>query len=81
MQGRQSLTADDLVHMLKDNRVYLFELLRNDLATLCARERGRELEQACAELAGWDGAANVYSGMGMLLFQHFVARFLALGDA
>lgn len=81
LQGRQSLTADDLVHMVKDNRVYLFDLLRDDLAALCASERGEVVEQACATLAGWDGAANVDSGIGMLLFQHFAARFLALDDA
>lgn len=81
LQGRQSLTTDDLVHMFKDNRVYLFDLLRDDLAALCVQERGEAVEQACATLAGWDGAANVDSGMGMLLFQHFATHFLALGDA
>ncbi|PRD25268.1 UNVERIFIED_CONTAM: pvdQ [Trichonephila clavipes] len=81
LQGNQALTADDLVHLVKDNRVYLFDLLRDDLAALCARERGGALEQACATLSGWDGTANVGSGMGMLLFQHFAARFLTVDDA
>ncbi|MBH3339904.1 acylase [Pseudomonas mendocina] len=81
LQGDQALTADDLVRLVKDNRVYLFDLLRDDLAALCARERDGALEQACAALADWDGAANVGSGMGMLLFQHFSARFLALDGA
>lgn len=81
LQGSQPLTADDLVRMVKDNRVYLFDLLRDDLAVLCASEQGGVAERACAALADWDGTANVDSGMGMLLFQHFAARFLALGNA
>ena len=81
LQGDRLLAAGDLMRMVKDNRVYLFELLQEDLLTLCAQERGAELARACAELAEWDGTANTDAGVGMLLFQHFAAHFLALGDA
>lgn len=81
LQGNRPLEADDLMQMVKGNRVYLFDLLRDDLAALCEREVGIELAQPCAELARWNGTANVDAGMGMLLFQRFASHFLALGDA
>jgi acyl-homoserine-lactone acylase len=81
LEGTQVLARAELMQMVKDNRVYLAELLLDDLAALCARERDQELLQACAALAHWDRSANIDSGIGMLLFQHFATHFLALGDA
>lgn len=81
LQGNRPLEADDLMQMVKGNRVYLFELLRDDLAALCDLESATELAQPCAELARWDGSANTEASMGMLLFQRFASHFLALEDA
>lgn len=82
LQGERPLAPDDLARMVKDNRVYLADLLLSDLLRLCERERGtRELEPACDALARWDATANVDTGPGFLYFQFFADSFLRSGDA
>ncbi|ACE86064.1 bifunctional acylase PvdQ [Cellvibrio japonicus] len=76
LQESNRTTAADLRELVTDNRVYLADLIMDDLLSLCKLHRdSKDLKQACAKLDQWDSKANVNSGAGLLLFSEFAMGF------
>ncbi|MCY1279327.1 Acyl-homoserine lactone acylase PvdQ [compost metagenome] len=69
-----SFSEDFLTRLVTDNRVYLADLVLDDLLAFCAsRSADGELAGGCAAMAAWDRHADLDSGLGLLYFQRFVA--------
>lgn len=65
------LGAEDLKSMVMDDQVYLSDVLLPDLLKWCETAEA-SLRPVCESLAGWDGRANLDSGLGLVHFQNIV---------
>jgi len=75
----QALDEDFLQRLVTDNRVYLADLILDDLLALCdARSDDPSIAKACQAMAGWDRTASTETGIGFLYFQRFVAALPSL---
>lgn len=80
-RGKKPLSEAFLEQLVTDNRVYLADLVLDDLLAFCAsRTAELGLVESCKALAGWDRRATLESGLGMLYFQLFM-KALAEPDA
>ncbi|NQZ23488.1 MAG: penicillin acylase family protein [Colwellia sp.] len=75
LQGSDIFTADFIERMVTDNKVYLADLVLDDLLTFCSQQKGDSLAHACLHLKRWDGQANINSGLGLLYFDSFMEYF------
>ncbi|MGE8499819.1 MAG: acylase [Pseudomonas sp.] len=77
--GEQPLSEAFLQRLVTDNRVYLADLLLNDVLAFCAsRPLPDSAGESCTALAAWDRHAALDSSLGMLYFQHLIAAFTQL---
>lgn len=78
-RAEQPLSEAFLQRLVTDNRVYLADLLLEDVLAFCAsRPQPDDVKRSCAALADWDRHASLESGLGMLYFQHLVAALTQL---
>ncbi|WP_440466775.1 acylase [Pseudomonas sp. YH-1] len=77
LKGDGKIGPDDLQKMVTDNRVYVADMLLDDLLQLC-KPAPAGTEAACAALGSWDRHVNLDSNPGFAYFQAFVARFLKI---
>ena len=76
LHDSEKLTSSDLQRLVTGNRVYLADLIMDDLFKLCQSQKEAEgLMQPCASLEQWDRTANLNSGPGLLLFTQFSKGF------
>jgi acyl-homoserine-lactone acylase len=76
LQGVDLFTADYIERMVTDNKVYLADLVLDDLLTFCLQEKDDDsLAHACSHLKRWDGKANINSGLGLVYFDSFMNYF------
>lgn len=80
LQGDGKIAPEDLQKMVTDNRVYLADLLMDDLLQLC-QPAPEGTAAACAALGAWDRHVNIDSNPGFAYFQAFVDRFEKIPDA
>ncbi|WP_233282020.1 bifunctional acylase PvdQ [Pseudomonas mangiferae] len=80
-QGDAALDGAFLRSLVDDNRVYLAELLGDDLNRLCDTARQAAARPACEAITRWSRRADPASSVGWLYFQAFAERFLALDNA
>ncbi|MCU7251361.1 bifunctional acylase PvdQ [Pseudomonas koreensis] len=70
-----TLAVKDLQQMVMDDQVYLAGQVMPDLLKFCAADLGADataLKPVCASLKGWDGRANLDSGIGLVHFQNIM---------
>ena len=66
-----------LKNLVTDNRVYLADLILDDVLTFCAERRTHEdLLSSCHALAQWDRRANIDSSIGTAYFHKLAAELL-----
>lgn len=76
LHEKEELTASDLQKLVTGNRVYLADLIMDDLFKLCqSQKKAESLMRACTSLGQWDRTANLNSGLGLLLFTQFSKGF------
>ena len=75
-----TLGVSDLQGMVMDNRVYLAGQVMPDLLHVCQTEHQAPQVAVCASLKAWDQHANLDSGIGLLHFEHLMARLLEVPD-
>lgn len=80
LKGDGKISPDDLRKMVTDNRVYLADLLLDDLLQLC-QPVPDGAAAACSALGAWDRHVNLDSNPGFAYFQAFVDRFEKIPDA
>lgn len=70
-----------LQDLVTDNRVYLADLVLDDLLAFCNMlNDDADAHQSCDALAAWDRTANLDAGPGYLYFEAFATAFLKLKD-
>jgi len=77
------LAVKDLQQMVMDDNVYLATQVLPDLLKFCAADLGADaasLKPVCASLKGWDGRANLDSGIGLVHFQNIMQALQASPD-
>jgi acyl-homoserine-lactone acylase len=81
------VSQDQLQAMVLDNRVYLAQLVLDDMLSLCpggTRAAGvaasAELLQACTALKAWDRTAGLDAGIGYGYLEDFSLAFLAQAE-
>lgn len=77
-RGGASVDEAFLKALVTDNRVYLADLLGEDLANLCARSMSTAARPACEEMVRWNRRADPRDSVGWLYFQTFADYFLEL---
>jgi acyl-homoserine-lactone acylase len=76
LQGDGLLTPKYIENMVTDNKVYLADLVLNDLLQLCRQEKeDTSLIKACISLESWDGKANIDSSLGIMYFEFVMDSF------
>jgi acyl-homoserine-lactone acylase len=71
--GAQPITPRLLEGLVTSNQVYLAALTLDDVRAYCKAQGDAAIEQACSALQGWDGQAQVNSGLGVAYFQTAMA--------
>jgi acyl-homoserine-lactone acylase len=77
------LAVKDLQQMVMDDNVYLATQVLPDLLKFCAADLGADaaaLKPVCVSLKGWDGRANLDSGIGLVHFQNIMQALQASPD-
>lgn len=77
------LAVKDLQQMVMDDNVYLATQVLPDLLKFCAADLGADaaaLRPVCLSLKGWDGRANLDSGIGLVHFQNIMQALQASPD-
>ncbi|MGP6459473.1 bifunctional acylase PvdQ [Pseudomonas parakoreensis] len=77
------LAVKDLQQMVMDDNVYLATQVLPDLLKFCAADLGADaaaLKPVCLSLKGWDGRANLDSGIGLVHFQNIMQALQASPD-
>ncbi|MGG2019916.1 acylase [Pseudomonas sp. S8] len=77
------LAVKDLQQMVMDDNVYLATQVLPDLLKFCAADLGADaaaLKPVCVSLKGWDGRANLNSGIGLVHFQNIMQALQASPD-
>jgi len=67
--GSQAVTPAFLQSLVTGNRVYLADLVLDDVLAFCGAHDDATTASACAALKAWDRRAQLDSGLGMLYFQ------------
>lgn len=78
LSGRDGkpLSEDYLERLVTDNRVYLADLVLDDLLDFCeANRQGRSIASACDAMSHWDRRADLDSGRGLFYFQELMLSF------
>jgi acyl-homoserine-lactone acylase len=76
LQGDTLLTAEYIEDMVTDNKVYLADLVLDDLLKFCQQKKDDDsLIHACASLKSWNGQANIDSGLGLMYFEFVIDSF------
>lgn len=75
------VSQDQVEAMVLDNRVYLAELVLEDMLSLCPGGSSlpnatAELKQACSALKSWDRTAGLDAGIGYGYLEDFALSFL-----
>lgn len=76
LAGDTPLTADLLQKMVTDNRVYLADLVLDDLLSFCRKQTDSDMKQGCQHLSGWDRHAGTDSTVGGLYFESIMLNLL-----
>lgn len=79
--GERPVSADFLAELVTGNRVYLADLVLDDILAFCRRQTDAAVRPACTALQGWDRQAQTSSGLGPLYFQWVMASLQAGGDS
>ena len=75
------ISAQDLHHMVMDDKVYLAELALPDLLQWCkGATADPQLKAVCDSLAAWDGKAGLASGIGLVHFQNILQALQEHGE-
>lgn len=75
------ISAQDLHHMVMDDKVYLAELALPDLLQWCTGATADpQLRAVCDSLAAWDGKAGLASGIGLVHFQNILQALQEHGE-
>jgi acyl-homoserine-lactone acylase len=74
--GQGALSEEALRALVTDNRVYLAELVLDDVLAFCKTTPSK----VCQALASWDRTASLNAGPGYLYFEAFASAFLELED-
>ncbi len=78
--GDQRVTPGFLQALVTGNRVYLADLVLDDVLAFCKAGGDASTAPACAALKAWDRRAQLDSGVGMLYFQLTMAGLNAGED-
>lgn len=76
LSGRR-MSLDQLQTLALSNRAYFADLVKDDLARLCAGDKAASAEDGtpvdltlpCQQLASWDRTANLNAGIGLAYFE------------
>lgn len=75
-RGDEPLSEKFLQDLVTDNRVFLADLVLDDLLEFCrSRRHDEHVIVACDAMAAWDRAATPSSGLGLLYFRAFASAF------
>ncbi|MBB3104561.1 acylase [Azomonas macrocytogenes] len=73
----QPLSEEFLQRLVTNERVYLADLILDDLLDFCGSQTGNlRISSACSAMAAWDRRAGLESSLGLLFFQAFANEFL-----
>jgi acyl-homoserine-lactone acylase len=75
--NKAAISEAKLRALVTDNRVYLADLVLDDLLAFCKTQQ----LAACQALAAWDRSAGLAAGPGMQVFEAFGLAFLELESA
>ncbi|WP_455925915.1 bifunctional acylase PvdQ [Pseudomonas putida] len=70
--GRQPVTPAFLEGLVKGNKVYLADLVLEDVRDYCKGHADVAIAPACRALGDWDGRAQVNSGLAVVYFQQAI---------
>lgn len=76
LSNDKMITGSLLQRMVTDNKVYLADLVLDDLLNFCAKQSDSDIEKGCQYLSEWDRRASTDSTIGGLYFESVMLALL-----